>query len=609
MLPQNLVDMLHRSSHRYPSKKALMWKEDGAYRSCTYAELWKQVTHAASGLKKLGVGPNDKVAILSDNSPAWAIADFAILSLGAVVVPIYPTLVGEKVTYILEDCDVNLIFVQNRNRLQQVSSWPQSLTKLVLMSDEVDTSDERILNFSQLLEEGERSNHLQSLTSWKECQRGQLATIVPTSGTTGKPKGVMLSHGNILNNIESMQQFVDVSYRDRTLSFLPLSHIFERTVAHFGLLYQGGTIAYAESIHTVSENLREVQPTLAVSVPRLFEKIYQGIFEQVHQGSSLKKKLFYWGLSIAEQRYQHTAKSYNNPLPSSLEWKYLLAKQIIFTKIHEQLGGRIRLMVSGGAPLNAEICKFFTKIGIPIVEGYGMSECAPLIACTRLTEPRPGTVGRPAPGTEVRLGADNELLAKSPSVMMGYYNLPEKTAETITDGWLHTGDIAEMDGDGCIRIVDRKKSILVLSTGKNVSPQAVEQRLSMSRFIQQSAVIGNNRKYVSALIVPDFSVLKAHAEKHGWSETTPEQWNQSPALSQLIQQEMDRLLKDFASYEKPKTFAILKEPFSADKGELTPTLKIRISQVEKNYADTIATLYHSSDHPLEGAHLTPVAQA
>lgn len=589
MVPKNLVDMLYQTVQRYPNKKALLWKEKDTYQGMTYRELWKIICQFAEGLRKMGIGKESKVAIFSENNPRWLISDFAILSLGAVSVPIYPTLSEKQVAFILENADVEVAIVQTPEMVKRLKEWPSIVRYIILLEDKP-VKHPLVIPFDQVCEEEvpERDS-----PEWKSLGSKDLATIVHTSGTTGNPKGVMLSHGNLLSNVIACQYYLPVSEHDVFLSFLPLSHIFERMAGQFTAMYKGATIAYAENLASVPQNILEVKPTVLISVPRLYEKVYSQIMEQIN-ASSLKRKIFDWALRAAKERQNYTNKGFGSPVPFKTELKYLIAKQIAFSKIHSKLGGRLRSMVSGSATLDPKIGHFFTDIGLPVIEGYGMTECSPVIAANSAIENKPGTVGRPIPGTRVELAEDGELLVKSPSVMMGYYKQPEETRETLIQGWLRTGDIAEIDEDGFIRIIDRKKNILVLSTGKNVAPQPIETTLCTSPYIHQAVCIGHRRKYVSALIVPDYDALSKIAKQQGWKAAGRQELARAKETRQLIQKEIDRLLVDFSAFEKPKKFAIMEEEFSIEKGELTPTLKVRLKEVEKNYASVISALYEDN---------------
>lgn len=588
MIPNNLVEMLFQTVQRYPDHTALMWKENGKYVELPYRKLWSTIQGFAEGLQQMGIKKGDKVAIYSENSQRWLISDFAILSLGAVSVPIYPTLTSSQVSMILEDADVEIAIVQNTEKVNHLKTWPSLIRKLILIEDD-QSNHPLAVPFNQVVQDLKENHH----KKWHHLTHHDLATIVYTSGTTGRPKGVMLSHGNLLSNVVASQHYIPVTHRDLALSFLPLSHIFERTCNQFTAMYKGATIAYAENLSTVPQNLLEIKPSVITSVPRLYEKVYSQLQQQL-SNSSIKRILFKWAYKAAQEKSKYLQFGLGTPIPWKVEARYLLANIFVFSKIHSKLGGRMRLMVSGGASLDPEISRFFATIGLPIIEGYGMTECSPVVSTNSITHPKPGTVGHPLSHTEVRLADDGELLVKSPSVMLGYYKLPEESEKTIKNGWLHTGDIAEIDKEGSIRIVDRKKNILILSTGKNVTPQPIERTLCTSPFISQVVLLGNKRKYVTALIVPDIESLSRLAYQQGWRTTDTVSLVHSSEARSIIEQEIERLLKDFASFEKPKKFALLAHEFTIENGELTPTLKVRLKEVEKKYATLISNLYEES---------------
>lgn len=588
MLPNNLVEMLYQTVQRYPDQTALMWKENGKYVGSPYHKLWDVIRGFANGLRQMGIEKESKVAIFSENNPHWLISDFAILSLGAVSVPIYPTLTGKQVSIILEDADVEIAIVQNADMVKRIKIWPSSIRHIILMEDHP-VKHPLVVPFNQVVQNPIEDD--KEKWEWQHLTHHDLATIVYTSGTTGQPKGVMLSHENLLSNVIGSQHYIPVTHRDLTLSFLPLSHIFERTCNQFTAMYTGATIAYAENLTTVPQNLLEVKPTIITSVPRLYEKVYSQLHQQLESSSVIKRFIFRWAYKVAQERTNYQQLGFGTPIPWKIEARFLLAKVLVFSKLSSKLGGRMRLMVSGGASLDPEISLFFSTIGLPILEGYGMTECSPVVSTNPITRSRSGTVGLPLPHTEVRLSDDGELIVKSPSVMMGYYKLPEESKKILEYGWLHTGDIAEIDTDGYIRIVDRKKNILVLSTGKNVTPQPIERTLCTSPFIHQVVLLGNNRKYVTALIVPDFENMFRTAHQQGWKNYDSTSLIHSPEARSFIEKEIKRLLKDFAPYEKPKKFALLPHEFTIENGELTPTLKVRLKEVEKKYATLISTLY------------------
>ncbi|SEN19447.1 AMP-dependent synthetase/ligase [Lihuaxuella thermophila] len=598
MKAKNLLDMVRRSVERYPDKAALMWKSQGSYRSLTYRQFWEEIRLIAAGLARLGVDRGDKVAILSENNPKWPIADFAICSLGAVSVPVYPALPAEKVVQIMKKADCQAAVVENEEQLTKVPVGEPNMRIVAVMDPKSAASgNEKVVHFSELKKIGAEHplHHWEQI--WTELDRDQLATIIHTSGTTGEPKGAMLTHGNFLANMEGIQFWcLEARPEDVLLSYLPLSHVFERLAGQFMPLSVGATIAYAESIDKIQENLLEVRPTVMTSVPRLFEKIYARVQEQIEAGTPLRRKIFDWAVQVGLKRYELYLQTpldqmiWNDwPARLRLEWK--LADWLVYRKVKSRLGGRLRGMISGGAALNPEIAKFFWAIDVPVLEGYGLTETSPVIAVNPMGRAKIGTVGKPLPNLEVRIAPDGEVLVRGPSVMKGYYNDEESTAAQISDGWLHTGDLGELDDEGFLRIVDRKKSILVLSTGKNVAPQPLENAINQSVFIEQSAVIGHGRKYVIVLVVPDFENLTPWARKKGIPTQSRAELIRHGEVLDLLRSEVERLTKSFAHHEQPKKVVVMSKEWTIETGELTPTLKVRMNEIEKKYSDVIHRTY------------------
>jgi len=599
MKPKNLLDMVRRTVDRHSEKTALMWKEGGVYRSITYREMWEQVRQAAAGLSVTGVRAGDKVAILSENNTMWPVTDLAVASLGAVSVPIYPTLPAEQVTYILNQADCHVAVVENETQLQKVQKSETGARQIVVIKpDQGFMAADGILSFGQLLELGQ-SHPLEGWDDhWSRIGRDQLFTIIYTSGTTGRPKGVMLTHGNILSNIEGVQFWcIEARPDDVFLSYLPLSHIFERMAGQFVPLSVGAVIAYAESIHTIEENLREVRPTVMTSVPRLFEKVHARVQEVINAAPPVVRKIFDWAIRIGYRRYEHYLKCsldelvLHGSLPPGLKFQWKIAERLVYRKVKSRFGGRIRGMISGGAPLNPEIARFFWSLNLPVMEGYGLTESSPVIAVNPIARAKIGTVGKPLPNVEVRLAEDGEVLVKGPNVMRGYYKNPEATDEQIRDGWLHTGDLGEWDEEGYLRIIDRKKNLIILSTGKNLAPQPVENAINNSPYIAQSVLIGHGRKYVIALVVPDFENLEPWARKQGWPTESREALVRRAEVKELLQREVQRLTAGFASYEQPKKVLVAEKEWTVEDGELTPTLKVRVKEIEKRYREAIDRAY------------------
>ncbi|GAX89103.1 AMP-dependent synthetase/ligase [Effusibacillus lacus] len=579
----NLVEMLHEAVRANPSKECLRNKQDGQWHSITYAEFWNEIQYFAIGLKSLGVKEGDKVGLLSNNCPQWAISDYAVLSLGAVVTPIYPTLPSPQVEFILRNADVEYLIVQDQTQLGKILQiWPDKLKCAILIQPETDCADEcadRILPFKDVLKLGMKQEGTLGRPDYAAIPESQLATIVHTSGTSGTPKGVMLSHSNITSNIRASLSCLPIHPTDIALSYLPLSHIFERTVGQYAILSSGATIAYAESIETIQVNLQEIRPTVFCTVPRLLEKVYARIHGRVEQSPKLIRKVLERGLA--------------NETRSGLA--YRIVDRLIYEKVRQGLGGNLRFIVSGGAGLAADISEFFGKAGIDCYEGYGMTEASPVICTNPFGKLRRGTVGVPIPGVEIKLAEDGELLVRGPNVMMGYYKNPEETAKTITpDGWLQTGDIAEID-NGYVKIVDRKKNIIVLATGKNVAPWPVENSISLSPYISQTVLIGDKRQYVTCLIVPDFLALKSVADELQLGDDQGK-WVSHPKIRELLRQEVIKYSEPFADFEKPKRAVILSNELTLEGEELTPTMKVRNKTVLQKYGHLIEEMYNGTNY-------------
>jgi len=470
-----------------------------------------------------------------------------------------------------------------------------NLKNIILMEGD---APEGVLSWKKIMQIGSeyQTAHPNFLAeSLEKINREDLASIIYTSGTTGVPKGVMLTHGNFLSNIEGGLNVLHVSEEDTFLSFLPLSHVFERMAGHFLATHSGATIAYAENVETVADNLQEVHPTIMTSVPRFFEKVYARVLDSLEEGSALKKKIFLWAIEVGKKANVYKQKGL--PLAGFLKTKYGIANKLVYSKLRQRVGGRIRFFVSGGAPLSREINEFFNAAGLLLLEGYGLTESSPVITVNQDKNFKFGTPGLPIPNVEVAIAEDGEILTRGPHVMKGYYKNEEETKEVL-DGerWLHTGDIGYLDKDGFLYITDRKKNIIVTSGGKNVAPQAIENLLITSKYIEQAIVLGDKRKFCSAFIVPAFDNLKNYANKNKLQFSNDEDLLNLPEVKELYRKEIDRLSVDLASYETIKKFHLLKEPFSIESGELTPTLKIKRNIVEQKYKDIIDQFYAEDDN-------------
>ncbi len=591
---QSVVQILLNSIESYPDKPALLYKENGKYLEISYRELGNRIEKIARGLLASGLRAGDRIAILSYNRPEWTISDFAIFSMGGVVVPIYHTLPPNQIAYILKDAGVRAIFVEDQTQYEKITQIKSTCPELefIFPFGEIDSAQEELASFTELLERGEahrQANPGLYRQTVDAIDPAAICSLVYTSGTTGNPKGVMLNHEGFVIDIVDSEAIFGIYPEDVFLSFLPLSHLYERLGGHWCPLYRGATIAYATDITTVVDNIQLVRPTVMVSVPRLYEKISSSVIEQVESGSGLKKKLFYWALKTG-RRYHD--KKFENRSDVFTSAKYRLADKVVFSKIKKKLGGRFRFPISGGAPLPTETLKFFEAIGLQIIEGYGMTETHLIIALTPPGKTKYGSCGKTIPHVEVKVDADGEILVRGKTVMCGYYNRPELTSEAIDkNGWLHTGDIGHLDEDNYLFITDRKKNILVTAGGKNIAPAPIENVLKLSKYIDDICLIGDKRKFISAIIIPNFDHLKKWADENGIPDGDNQKLASDPKVQQMMADKIEALQTDFARYEKVKKFLLLPEPLTIENGELTPSLKIKRNVVEKRFKSEIDKLY------------------
>lgn len=597
MQATTLIEMLLEVVQAHGAKTSLMTKKAGAYQGFSYNEFLNRVKYFALGLASLGIKHGDRVAVISENRPEWAIADFGILALGATNVPIYPTITPLQIEYILSDSGSKAIIVSTPELQQKVLTIFDNLPELekIIFMDENGTHKDYMIKYEKIYDLGkafEKDHPGYFEATVKKVGPDDLCGIIYTSGTTGAPKGVMLSHNNLLSNVKAALEVIKADETDTFLSFLPLCHSFERMAGHFTAIAAGATIAYAESVDTVAQNLGEVKPTLMTSVPRLFEKIYARIIENASAGSPLKRKIFWWAINTGE-KYANAQFSGKKP-GGWLKFKHQVAHKLVYSKLHQRVGGRLRFFVSGGAPLSKEIAEFFYKVGILILEGYGLTESSPVIAVNREDQFKFGSVGPAIPGVEVKIAEDGEVLTRGPHVMKGYYKNPEATAEAIdSDGWLHTGDIGMLDEEGFLYITDRKKNIIVTSGGKNVTPATIENLLVTSPYIEQVMVIGDKRNYLTALIVPKFDALKKYAAEKGISFASIEELVQNPDIYDLVAADVQKLTAELARFEQIKKFTLLPKEFTVEGGEITPTLKVKRKVVAEKYADLIDKMYQA----------------
>jgi long-chain acyl-CoA synthetase len=591
MAVETISQLFLNTIRTYPKDDLMMFKKGGAYVNLSSREILDRVKNTALGLRSLGIGPGDKIVILSENRPEWTMTDFAAQCLGAVVVPIYPTLMPDQIKYIVNDSDAKAVFGSNRELWTRIAAVRNELDKVAHYVAFDPEGIEGAMSLAELIDRGRtyaasRGDEFEALAL--AVKPDDLASIIYTSGTTGVPKGVMLTHANLIHNIKALRSIVAFKDTDRILSFLPLSHVLER-MCMFAFLYVGATIAYAESIETVAENLIEARPTIMVSVPRLFDKIYARVIDQVLAGPALKKRIFFWALGVGKK---HAAKRLRGePVPGFLAFQHGLARKLVYSKIIEKTGGRVRFFVSGGAPLSKDIAEFFYTLGLTVIEGYGLTETSPVVACNTIEGVRFGTVGRPIPGVEVRIAPDGEILTRGPNLMKGYYKKEAETREVMEDGWLKTGDIGRLDEEGFLIITDRKKDIIVTAGGKNVAPQPIENLLKTNPYIANAVVVGGNRKFISALLVPDFDKLEAYARAGNIAFANRAELVAKDEIRNFLLAEVGRTTPNLAPYERVKKIALLDRDFEIETGEITPTLKVRRSIVERKYKALIDTLY------------------
>jgi long-chain acyl-CoA synthetase len=575
-------------------------KVGGAWISISHRETLERVKAISLGLRELGIKPGDKVAIISENRPEWALTDYACLCARAADVPIYPTLTAKQTEYILRDSESVAAFCSTKAQVDKVLEVRGELPglKYIITFDADGAAGQSgggIMALAAVEAKGRAvvSQH----PKWKEealtIGPDDLATLIYTSGTTGDPKGVMLSHHNLWSNVQAVLQMIPIGGGDECLSMLPLSHSYERMVDY--TLFQAGVIInYAESFDTVAANLQEVKPTVVLSVPRLYEKVYARVLENALSGSAIKRTIFLWAKRTGEQ--WATLSLAGLPIPGGLSFKKKIADRLVFAKLQARTGGRIRFFVSGAAPLSADIAKFFYSAGLPVIEGYGLTETSPVLTLNPLDRIKLGTVGRAIPGVELKIASDGEILARGPNIMQGYYKQPEATRETVDqDGWLHTGDIGELDTDGYLKITDRKKELLKTAGGKYIAPQPIEMAVKRNKFVANAMLYGDRRKFAIILIVPNFDNLERWAQERSLTYGSRAALIELADVQAKVEREVMSMLSHLAKFETPKKVVLLEKDFTIESGELTPTLKVKRRVVEKNYKNKIDAAYAASD--------------
>jgi long-chain acyl-CoA synthetase len=592
----NIAGLFLDAVDTFQKPDALKYKRGGAWLSISHGKIYQDVKRAALGLEALGLQPGDRVAILSENRPEWLISDFACVMSRTVSVPLHPVLPAEQIEYMLRDSEARAAFVSGAEQRAKVEAVRRQTPALehVISYEGARGVRSGLLTLHDLQGLGDRRLGSVADADYRaralDCAPDDLFTVLYTSGTTGRPKGVMLTHANLRSNVWGALQVLELGPADVSLSVLPLSHVFERMAGHLTMFSAGVTVCYAGSFESVGQDMLEVRPTVMTLVPRGYEKIYARVEEAARAGGARKLALLKWSIGIGKKRLAR--RTAGKPVGPWLAARYALADRLVFAKLRARTGGRVRLFVSGGAPLNPDLARFFFAAGLTILEGYGLTETSPVIAVPRLGKVKIGTVGPPLPGVEVAIAEDGEILTRGPHVMRGYFRDPEATAAAIEpDGWFHTGDIGELDEDGYLTITDRKKDLIITAGGKNIAPQLIENRVAANPYVNQVVMIGDRRRFPVLLISPRFEALESWARSEGIEYETREALVRDPRVVEFLEREILDPLDDLARYERPKRLAVLSRELSIDSGEVTPTLKVRRRIVESKYRELIDALY------------------
>jgi len=596
--PATLVDVFKTVARKHKRSDILNYKRNGRWISISSDELFARAGRIAAGLHSIGLRHGDRLALLSESRVEWTLTDAGCIFAGVIDVPIYPTLTAPQVRYILNDSGASVLVLENFKKFQELETILSDCPhiKHILLFDSENGGKASVLTLEEVEAKGrqlqvERPGIVEELSS--QTTADDLATIIYTSGTTGEPKGVMLTHSNLVTNLIDSSGHFDFGEQDSALSVLPLSHVYERQ-AMYMYLYQGFAVYFAESLQTIGADLREVRPTVLVGVPRIFEKIYDRIQERAAESGQLATFLLNWAVRVARRYAEYWLA--HKPIPTILKLKHSIAQWLVFSKWHRAFGGRIRLLLSGGAALPEDLAYIYIGAGIPIIQGYGLTETSPVITTSEIENIRVGTVGKAIPNVEIRIAADGEIETRGPNVMAGYYNRPEETRAVFTpDGWFKTGDIGRLDSDGYLRITDRKKELFKTSGGKYISPQPIEQAIKGSRFVSQVVLIGDGRKFPAALIVPDWELIDSYTKLKGINAKSRAELCSNPRIIDLFQRQLARLTPDLARYEKIKAIALIENEFTIEGGELTPTLKVKRRVINEKYRDVIDEMYQRAE--------------
>jgi len=598
---ESLADLPLYIAERSPNRTVVRHCRGDGFVDISGLDFLERIRDLSSGLRRLGLAVGDRVAVIAESRPEWCITDLAVLTAGGVTVPVYPTLTSGQVCSILGDCAAKIAVVSNRAQIEKIAAVRAQLTGLatvVVMDADGPAWPEGVLTLADVAARGHTHLNASAIEGHLRVERAigvtreAVATIIYTSGTTGEPKGVMLTHRNVLCNVEAAVEVLGVTDEDVALSFLPPSHAFERMVL-YTYLYAGATIAFAESPETVARDMVNVRPTLMTAVPRVFEKLYARIHDRVAHASAIRQSIFRWAMGVSGRRSARVRSG--RPVGALLTLQNRLADVLVFHAIREATGGRLRVLVSGSAPLPRMIAEFFDAVGLTIIEGYGLTEASPVLTVNPPDRPKFGTVGRALPGVELRVAKDGEILARGPNIMRGYYNRPEATRAALDpDGWLHTGDIGKLDAEGYLTITDRKEDLILTSVGKSVAPQPIENALKRHPLIAEAVVVGDRRKFIAALLVPDFPVLERRLAALGRPRGTRDALVVRADVLALFQEAVDAVNATLAHFETIKRFALLPSEFTIDGGEVTPTMKVKRRVVEERWRAAIEKLYEDT---------------
>jgi long-chain acyl-CoA synthetase len=592
--PRTIAELFTKAALKFDRPNALNYKKEGEWRPISSKSVVERAEHIAAGLQGLGLRKGDRAAILAANSPEWTLADAGCQFAGIVDVPIYTTLSPASVKYILKDSSSRVLFIDTLDAYERISDILADCTDLdhVIFFETNAQPPGSFLTLKDLEARGSApgaSGSASFESSRQSVEPTDVATLIYTSGTTGEPKGVMLTHNNIISNVIDAGEKYTFSPDDRPLSVLPLSHVFERSAMYLYIL-NGMAVHYAESVEKVPENLSEVRPTIFVGVPRIFEKVYAKAKLKAAQGGGLKEKIFDWAIEVAKQ-FAREKETGNTPA-FLLSVRHSIADRLVYSKFRDFFGGRLRSCITGGAALPDDIYLIFTGSGVPIMQGYGLTETSPVLTSNNPEASRLGTVGRPIRNVKVRIAADGEIEASGPGVMLGYYKKDEATREVFTDdGWFRTGDIGELDEDGFLRITDRKKELFKTSGGKYIAPSHIEQMIRSSRFVNQAVLIGNERKFAAALIVPNFEMLDSYAKHKGFEPMSPADYCGDPRIIGLFERQVAAVTAGLARFETVKKIALIDRELTVEGGELTPTMKLKRRVIDEKYREVIDALY------------------